>query len=97
MPHFANNLLIKFILYVLCRRTMLRDSVLNASPIKEKKSPNTLRYDSAHMLHLASNVLKNVLLMYFHDDTMRRDSISLPHQEFLMNFLFSSFLKLIAI
>jgi hypothetical protein len=74
--------------------TMQRDSVLNASPIKEKKSPNTLRHESAHMLHLASNVLKHVLLMYFHDDTMRRDSISLPHQEFLMNFLFFLFFKI---
>jgi hypothetical protein len=35
-----------------------RMSVLNASPIKEKKSPNVLRHKSVHMLHLSSNVLK---------------------------------------
>jgi hypothetical protein len=59
--------------------TMQRDSVLNASPIKEKKYPNVLRHESVHMLRLSSTVFKNVLLICFHDDTLRRESVQLSH------------------
>jgi hypothetical protein len=55
--------------------TMLYDSVFNASPIKEKKSPHVLRHESVHMFHLSNNVVKNVLLICFHGGIMRRDSV----------------------
>jgi hypothetical protein len=70
------------------RSTMPHDSVLHASPIKEKKSPNVLRHESVHMLHLSNDVLKIVLL----NGIMRRDSVQLPHQGFIDIFFIFSFL-----
>jgi hypothetical protein len=66
---------------------MLHDSIINASPIKEKKSPSVLRYDSVHMLRFSNDVLKNVLLNAFTAVLCGVIVFNCPIREFSNDFL----------